>query len=81
MRSMTLSEARDDLAETVNLIAYRGERVTLTRHGKAVAALVSAEDLALLEALEDRADIEAARAAIREGDFEPWGKVKAELDL
>ena len=36
----------------------------LTRHGKAVAAVISIEDLRELEAAEDRADLEAAREAL-----------------
>ena len=47
-RDVPVTEARKDLAELVNQVAYRGERIVLTRHGKAVAAIVSAEDLELL---------------------------------
>jgi transcription elongation GreA/GreB family factor len=36
----------------------------LTRHGKAVAAVVSIDDLRELEALEDQADLAAAREAL-----------------
>lgn len=46
-----MTEARKDLAELVNQVAYRGERVVLTRHGKVMAALISAEELELLERL------------------------------
>ena len=38
-------------------VAYKGERIVLERHGKDVAALVSVEDLELLEELEDRTDL------------------------
>jgi prevent-host-death family protein len=44
-----VTEARKDLAELVNRVAYGGERIPLSRHGKVVAAIVSAEDLDLLE--------------------------------
>jgi prevent-host-death family protein len=44
-----VTEARKDLAELVNRVAYGGERIPLSRHGKVVAAIVSAEDLELLE--------------------------------
>ena len=40
------------------------ERVVLTRHGRAVAAVVSIEDLRALEAAEDEADLAAAREAL-----------------
>jgi prevent-host-death family protein len=44
-----VTEARKDLAELVNRVAYGGERIPLSRHGKVVAAIVSADDLDLLE--------------------------------
>lgn len=53
-----MTEARKDLAELVNRVAYGGERIPLSRHGKVVAAIVSAEDLQLLERLEgERVDL------------------------
>jgi prevent-host-death family protein len=54
MAELSISEARDSLAEIINRVAYRGERVILRRHGKAVAALVSASDLERLAAFENR---------------------------
>jgi len=38
-----------ELAELVNRVAYAGERIELTRHGKLVAALVSAADYQRLQ--------------------------------
>jgi len=35
-----VTEARDQLGELVNRAAYSDERIVLTRHGRAVAALV-----------------------------------------
>jgi prevent-host-death family protein len=54
MADLSISEARDTLAEIVNRVAYQGERVVLRRHGKPVAALVPAADLERLSALETR---------------------------
>jgi prevent-host-death family protein len=79
-----ISEARGEFSELVNRAAYRHERVLLTRHGKAIAAIVPTEDLELLEALEDRDDLEAARAALADPDNReeiPWEQVKVELGL
>lgn len=79
---LNLVEFRKRMADPINRVAYQGERVILERHGKSVAALVSMEDLALLEKLEDEADIKAARAALREGGQPiPWEQVKADLSL
>ncbi len=57
---------RDNLSDLLNRVAYVGERVVLERRGKPVAALVTIEDLALLERLEDEADVKAARKARKE---------------
>jgi hypothetical protein len=47
-----------------------------------VAALISAEDLMLLEALEDRADLEEVRRRLAESDERiPYEQVRKELDL
>jgi prevent-host-death family protein len=51
---MTVTQARAEFADLVNRVAYTGEPVALTRRGKVMAALVSAEDLELLEALRAR---------------------------
>lgn len=52
MEDLSISEARESLAEIVNRVVYQGERVVLRRHGKPVAALVSADDLERLAALD-----------------------------
>lgn len=65
--SFSAVEARERFADLVNRSAYRGERITLTRRGKGIAAVVPIEDLQLLEQLEDRIDIREARKALKEG--------------
>jgi prevent-host-death family protein len=54
--AMSLIEMRDNLAETINRVRFGGERIIIKRHGKNVAALVSVEDLAWMEKLEDELD-------------------------
>ena len=49
-----VAEIRNNFAELLNRVAYAGERVVLERRGKGVAALVSMDDLELLEKLEER---------------------------
>lgn len=81
MASMPVSKARGEFAEIINRVAYGGERILIERRGKGVAALVPAEDVAILESLEDRLDLEAARKALREKGSIPWAKLKAQLGL
>lgn len=78
---MRASIARDSFADTVNRVAYRGERIVLERHGKPVAALVSLDDLELLGRLEDDADVEAARKAHRERGSVRYEDIRREAGL
>jgi len=80
-RSVSASAARAGFAETVNRAIYAGERVIVRRHGKDVAAVIPIEDLQLLEAIEDRMDIDAARKAMKEKGSVAWLKVRARLKL
>jgi prevent-host-death family protein len=66
MAKISVSDARDHLIEVVNRARYTHERVVLTKRGKDVGAIVSIEDLKLLEMLEDQLDIDMARKALAE---------------
>lgn len=84
MTRIATGQARKDFASTLNRVAYGKERIVLRRRGKDVAALVPVDDLALLEALEDRMDLEDARAALAEAKARGttrWEKIKADLGL
>ena len=61
-KPLSVSEARDKLAEVIVQVQYGGARVTISRRGKpvAVAVVVSVADAAWLEAMEDKIDIELA---------------------
>lgn len=85
MREVTVSDARARLADVVDAARVGHEPVYLTRRGRRVAAVIDADDLdRLVEAAEDLADVEAARAAreeIAETGTIPWDQVKADLGL
>ena len=82
MNPVSTGQARNHFADVVNTAAYGKERVVLTRRGKAIVAVVPIEDLELLELLEDRLDLEAAREALEEeGLSVPLAQVKKELGL
>jgi len=82
MSKMTVKQAEATFVRTVRRVRDDRERFTLSEGGKPVAAIVTAEDLAFLEDLEERIDLEEARKALAEpGDSIPWEKVKAELGL
>jgi prevent-host-death family protein len=52
-QEIPVTQARAEFADLVNRVVYGGERIVVTRHGKAIAALVPAEDLARLEQLDE----------------------------
>lgn len=80
--TVTATKARDEFSTWINTVSYGGKWVILKRHGKPAAAMVSLEDLRLLEKLEDEIDLKAARESLKEkGNSVPWEKVKAELGI
>lgn len=82
MIRVTTSKARQEFARVLRRVK-QGRRFLLERHDKAVAAIVSVEDLALLEAMENRRDLEDARRAlaeIAEKGAIPWEQAEADLD-
>jgi len=82
MRRMSVAEAEKALGATVETVERDRDRVTLTRDGKAVAAIVTAEDLAFLEDLEERIDLEEARKALAGcGDPIPFETIRRDLGL
>ncbi len=77
-------QARRGLADLINRAAYGRERILLYRRGRAVAAIVSVKDVQMLEAMEDRIDLEAGRKALKEARGRrtiPLGEIKARLGL
>ena len=81
MRSkLSTSSARQNFADIVNRAAYGHERVIVHRRKKPIAAVVPIADLELIERLEDRIDIAAARKRLNETTI-PWAKVKKNLGL
>jgi prevent-host-death family protein len=48
-QEIPVTQARDELSDLVNRVAYGHERIILTRHSKPVAGIVPPEDLAWLE--------------------------------
>jgi prevent-host-death family protein len=81
MTRLAATAVRDAFGDTLNRVAYGGERIVLERHGKAVAALVSVDDLARLEVLEDQDDAQAARKARRERGRVPYEEVRRKAGL
>lgn len=65
----SLREVRDHFSDVVDRVQREHERVTVTRHGKAAAVILSPEDLAELEETLAVLSDPAALADIREADL------------
>lgn len=68
MSLQPLRDVRDHLSEVVDRVETQHERVTITRNGRAVAVLISPEDLAELEETLSVLSDPDALADIREAD-------------
>lgn len=67
MAALNVTQARRDFATVLSRVEHHGERIVLRRHGRDVVAIVPADDVRLLEAIEDRMDIEEAISRLRDG--------------
>lgn len=78
MIEVTVSEARERLAELLGKVEHASELVTITKHGKPIAAIVPMADLAFMESAEDafwRRRLEEREA---DPDYDPNDSVSAE---
>lgn len=82
---LNLTSAHQNLADILKQVA-KGMTIILHQDGKQVAALISIEDLHLLERLieeeEDRIDIEESSkilTEVKEQGTVPWEDIKAKL--
>lgn len=82
LNKITTADARKKLSNIINRVAFGNESFVLTRRGEPVAALVSLNELKLLQDIEDQVDIEDAWKAKKEpGEPIPWEELKKELEL
>lgn len=76
MVTVSSEQVRDGLGELINRVAYGGERVMVTRRGKKIAGIISAEELelfeAVLDAIEDEIDIPLVKERLAEAEKEGW---------
>jgi prevent-host-death family protein len=84
MDDITAAEARRQWADLLNRVAYGGERVVVTRHGKQLAALVPVDDLRLIDRMRGLLRRRDVRAALKETETlggVAWESLRRELDL
>ena len=84
MTRLSTTEARAQFSDVLERVAFKGERVVIERHGKVLGAIVSPDDLHILEqvrALEDEEDAAAVTRARKEKGRIPWETIKRDLKI
>lgn len=85
MTHLSASKARIP-TDAFNRVVYQGERIRVDHRSGETVYIISKEDMALLEAIEDHLDVEAAKEALADMKAKgkkpiPWEKVKKDLGL
>jgi prevent-host-death family protein len=79
---ISVSKAKASLSEYLNRAAYGGERVVILSRGKPKAAIISTDDLTLLEEWEEQQEAEMLAEAIESTPrFHSVAEVEAEIGL
>jgi prevent-host-death family protein len=83
--SVSLTELRESLPDTIGRVAHGKERLLIKRHNRPVAAVVPIDDVRLLEMLDDLLDVNAAAEALEEiangGELKSAAAFRKELGL
>ena len=78
---LPVSELRSGFSDAISRVAFGRDRIIIDRNGKHVAALVSLQDIELLQAIEDQLDMEDAEKALKERGSVSLEDAKAKLGL
>ncbi len=87
MIEVTVSEARENFSDLLGKVQHGGEDVTIKKHGKPVAVMISPEAMAYYERLEDEELAREVAAIYADPDYDPndtipheevWAEILAE---
>ena len=81
MTRVAAQKVREDFSRILQRVKKEHERILVQQSGKSVAAVIPIKDLRLLEKLEERLDVEAAREALKEPGTISHRELKAKLGL
>ncbi len=81
MTKVSMTKARQNFTDIANRVMYGDERICIEKNNKPLVAVVPIEDVELLEALEDKLDVEAALKALKKPGFISLKALKKELGI
>ena len=81
MTTISITSLRSKIRKLADLVAFGGERIKVERNGETAFVMIPEEDAAILEALEDKADLKAAKKALKGKHSISLKKLKKGLKL
>ena len=81
MTRVSMTKARQDFTDIVNRVIYGSERICIEKNNKPAVAVVPIEDLEMIEAIEDKIDVEEALKALKEPGFITLKALKKKLGI
>jgi prevent-host-death family protein len=81
MTRVSMTKARQDFTDIANRVMFGSERICIEKNNKPALAVVSIEDLEMIEAIEDRIDVEEAKKALKKGKFITLEALKKQLGI
>lgn len=81
MTNVSMTKARQDFTDIVNRVIFGQERICIEKNNKPAVAVVPVSDVELLEALEDKIDLEEALKALKKPGFIRLKDLKKKLGI
>lgn len=84
MHSVPAKQARIEFTHILDDVAFKGERYIVTRNGRDLVAVIPVADLEILQKLENKRDLEAAKKAekyILEHGTDSWDTLEKQLGI
>lgn len=81
MTILSMTDARQDFTSIANQVMFKGERIFINKNNKLAFAVIPIEDAKVLEALEDKIDLDDALKALKEPGSISLKEFKKKLGL
>ena len=84
MTNISVTQLRGQIADVINSVGIKGERVILRRNKKDIVAMIPISDLEILELIEDKLDVDEIIKAMKEDEGKElisWEVIKVKHGL